>query len=138
MAKGISNVRTLNRNDNHTMFLEIYTLLIAVDELMAIMLKQPCTHHAKMIIERITALVEYVDHVYTVMWRQQERDTLSVFDARFTLPVVSEIWCQVKQELNVNSRPLCELAGSITGLINLVSFYLSRIEGNNDTNRVLH
>ncbi|ELK3400091.1 hypothetical protein RU337_003621 [Salmonella enterica] len=45
------------------MFLEIYTLLIAVDELMAIMLKQPCTHHAKMIIERITALVEYVDHV---------------------------------------------------------------------------
>lgn len=138
MAKGISNVRTLNQNDNHAMFLEIYSRLIAIDELLALMLKQPCTHHAKMIIERITTLVEYVDHVYTVMWRQQERDTLSVFDARFTLPVVSEIWLQVKQELNVNSRSLCELAGSITGLISLVSFYLSRIEGNNDTNRVLH
>ncbi|EAA5440758.1 hypothetical protein B6440_13475 [Salmonella enterica] len=121
-----------------TIVLETYSRLIAIDELLALMLKQPCTHHAKMIIERITALVEYVDHVYTVMWRQQERDTLSVFDTRFTLPVVSEIWCQVKQELNVNSRPLCELASSITGLINLVSFYLSRIEGNNETTRVLH
>lgn len=116
----------------------IYSRLIAIDELLALMLKQPCTRHAKMIIERITALVEYVDHVYTVMWRQQERDTLSVFDARFTLPAVSEIWLQVKQELNVNSRSLCELAGSITGLINLISFYLSRIEGNNDKTRVLH
>lgn len=121
-----------------TIVLETYSRLIAIDELLALMLKQPCTHHAKMIIERITALVEYVDHVYTVMWRQQERGALSVFDARFTLPVVSEIWLQVKQELNVHSRSLCELAGSITGLISLVSFYLSRIEGNNDTNRVLH
>lgn len=118
--------------------IEIYSRLNAIDELIALMLKQPCTHHAKMIIERITALVEYVDHVYTVMWRQHERDTLSVFDARFTLPVVADIWLQVKHELNVNSRSLCELAGSVTGLISLVSFYLSRIEGNNDTNRVLH
>ncbi|EJP5183064.1 hypothetical protein NT945_004411 [Salmonella enterica] len=121
-----------------TMLADIHSRLIAVDDLLTLMLKQPCTQHAKMVIERITALVEYVDHVYTVMWRQQERDTLSVFDARFTLPVVSEIWLQVKQELNVNSRSLCELAGSITGLISLVSFYLSRIEGNNDKNRVLH
>lgn len=121
-----------------TRLIEIYSRLNAIDELLALMMKQPCTHHAKMIIERITALVEYVDHVYTLMWRQQERDSLSIFDARFTLPAVSEIWCQVKQELNVNSRPLCELAGSITGLINLVSFYLSRIEGNNETARVLH
>lgn len=117
---------------------ELYSRLNAIDELLTLMLKQPCTHHAKMIIERITTLVEYVDHVYTVMWRQQERDTLSVFDARFTLPVVSEIWLQVKQELNVHSRSLCELAGSITGLISLVSFYLSRIEGNNDKTKVLH
>ncbi|EMO1732657.1 hypothetical protein WDL27_001640 [Salmonella enterica] len=118
--------------------IEIYSRLNAIDELLALMMKQPCTHHAKMIIERITALVEYVDHVYTVMWRQQERDTLSVFDARFTLPVVSEIWVQVKQELNVNSRSLFELAGSITGLISQVSFYLSRTVGNNGTYRVLH
>ncbi|WZX59004.1 hypothetical protein AAFR86_03915 [Salmonella enterica subsp. diarizonae serovar 58:r:z53] len=121
-----------------TIVLETYSRLIAIDELLALMLKQPCTHHAKMIIERITALVEYVDHVYTVMWRQQERGALSVFDARFTLPVVSEIWLQVKQELNVHSRSLCELAGSITGLISLVSFYLSRIEDNNDKTKVLH
>ncbi|EEH8738086.1 hypothetical protein GXF01_15495 [Salmonella enterica] len=121
-----------------TRLIEIYSRLNAIDELLALMMKQPCTHHAKMIIERITALVEYVDHVYTVMWRQQERDTLSVFDARFTLPVVSEIWVQVKQELNVNSRSLFELAGSITGLISQVSFYLSRTVGNNGTYRVLH
>lgn len=93
--------------------------------------------HAKMIIERMTTLVVYVDHGYTVMWRQQERDTLTVFDARFTLPVVSEIWLQVNQELNVNSRSLIELAGSITGLINLISFNLSRMEGNNEKTRVL-
>ncbi|EIR4881565.1 hypothetical protein LW377_004533 [Salmonella enterica] len=121
-----------------TSVIEIYSLLNDIDALLAHMLKQPCTHHAKMIIERITALVEYVDHVYTAMWRQQERGSLSVFDARFTLPAVSEIWLQVKQKLTVNSRPLCELAGCIKGLIDLVSFYLSHIEGNNDTNRVLH
>lgn len=102
------------------------------------MLKPPCTLHAKMIIKRITSLVVYVDHVYTVMWRQPERDTLSVFDACFTLPVVSEIWLQVKQELNVDNGSLCELIGSNTGLISLVSFYLSRIERNNDKTRVLH
>ncbi|EBB1559614.1 hypothetical protein GL392_14425 [Salmonella enterica] len=121
-----------------TRLVGIYSRLIAVDDLLTLMLKQPCTHHAKMVIERISALVEYVDHVYTVMWRQQERDTLTVFDSRFTLSVVSEIWLQVKQELNVNSRSLCELAGSITGLISLVSFYLSRIGGNNETTRMLH
>ncbi|HFW3114145.1 TPA: hypothetical protein ACIBOF_004413 [Salmonella enterica subsp. diarizonae serovar 61:r:-] len=121
-----------------TRLIEIYSRLNDIDERLVLMLKQPDTYHAKMIIERITALVEYVDHVYTVMWRQQERDTLSVFDARFTLPAVSEIWLQVKQELNVNSRSLCELAGSITGLINLVSFYLSRYENSGDKNRVLH
>ncbi|EIW3592886.1 hypothetical protein MC118_003856 [Salmonella enterica] len=88
--------------------------------------------HAKMIIERMTTLVVYVDHGYTVMWRQQELDTLSVLDTRLTLPVVSEIWLQVKQELNVNTRSLCELAGSVTGLIVLIRFYLSLIEGNND------
>ncbi|AXD71299.1 hypothetical protein F2D81_25410 [Salmonella enterica] len=121
-----------------TMLADIHSRLIAVDDLLTLMLKQPCTQHAKMVIQRITALVEYVDHVYTVMWRQQERDTLSEFDARFILPVVSEIWLQVKQELNVNSRSLCELASSITGLISLISFYLSRIEGSGDKNRVLH
>lgn len=131
-------MRTVKKNDHMTMLADIHSRLIAVDDLLTLMLKQPCTQHAKMVIQRITALVEYVDHVYTVMWRQQERDTLSVFDARFTLPVVSEIWLQVKQELNVNSRSLCELAGSITGLISLVSFYLSRIEGSGDKNRVLH
>ncbi len=121
-----------------TRVLEIYSRLNNIDELLALMLKQPCTHHAQVVIERITALVEYVDHVYTVMWRQQERDTLTVFDARFTLPVVSEIRLQVNQELNVNSRSLCELAGSVTGLISLVSFYLSRMEDNNEKTRVLH
>lgn len=123
---------------NMTRVHEIYSRLKAINELFALMMKQPCTHHAKMIIERITALMAYVDHVYTTMRRQQERGALSVFDARFTLPVVSEIWLQVKQELNVHSRSLCELAGSITGLISLVSFYLSRIEGNNDKTKVLH
>ncbi|EEG2673031.1 hypothetical protein GXG73_05430 [Salmonella enterica] len=118
--------------------IEIYSRLNDLDNDFTMMLKHPDTLRARNIIERITALVEYVDHVYTVMWRQQERDTLSVFDARFTLPVVSEIWLQVKQELNVNSRSLCELAGSITGLISLISFYLSRIEGSGDKNRVLH
>ncbi|EAN5735976.1 hypothetical protein EJD04_24940 [Salmonella enterica] len=118
--------------------IEIYSRLNDLDNDFTMMLKHPDTLRARNIIERITALVEYVDHVYTVMWRQQERDTLSGLDARFILPVVSEIWLQVKQELNVNSRSLCELAGSITGLISLVSFYLSRIEGNNDKTRILH
>ncbi|EHW1217752.1 hypothetical protein K7B55_003481 [Salmonella enterica] len=118
--------------------IEIYSRLNALDNDFTMMLKHPDTLRARNIVESITALVEYVDHVYTVMWRQQELDTLSGLDARFILPVVSEIWLQVKQELNVNSRSLCELAGSITGLISLVSFYLSRIEGSGDKNRVLH
>ncbi|MDJ7445090.1 hypothetical protein LEH14_27985 [Salmonella enterica] len=118
--------------------IEIYSRLNALDEFLALMMKQPDTYRARMIIERITALVEYVDHVNAVMWSQQERGRLSDFDARYILPAVSEIWLQVKQELTVNSRPVCELAGCITGLISLTSFYLSRIEGNNDKNRVLH
>ncbi|EDW4372123.1 hypothetical protein AAA67_002930 [Salmonella enterica subsp. diarizonae] len=53
-------------------------------------------------------------------------------------PAISEIWLQLKQELTRDSRPLCELAGSITGLISQVSFCLSRIEGSGDKNRILH
>ncbi len=121
-----------------TRIIEIYSRLEAIDGFLALMLKQPDTYRARMIIERITALVEYVDHVNDVMWRQQEQGRLSDFEARYILPAVSEIWLQVKQKLTVNSRPLCELAGCITGLISLTSFYLSRIEGNNDKTRVLH
>lgn len=118
--------------------IEIYSRLEAIDGFLALMLKQPDTYRARMIIERITALVKYIDHVNAVMWTQQERGRLSDFEARYILPAVSEIWLQVKQELTVNSRPVCELAASITGLISLVGFYLSRIEGSGDKNRVLH
>lgn len=121
-----------------TRIIEIYSRLDAIDELLALMLKQPDTYRARMIIERITALVEYVDHVNGVMWSQQERGGLSDFDARYILPAVSEIWLCVKQELTGDSRPLSELAGCVTGLISLVSFYLASVEGNNDKNRVLH
>ncbi|AXC67712.1 hypothetical protein DOE63_20720 [Salmonella enterica subsp. diarizonae serovar 59:z10:-] len=118
--------------------IEIYSRLDALDEFLALMLQQPDSYRERMISERMVALVEYVDHINAVMWRQQERGRLSDFDECYILPAVSEIWLQVKQELTVNSRPLSELAGCITGLISLVSFYLSRIEGNNDKNRVLH
>lgn len=118
--------------------IEIYSRLDALDEFLALMLKQPCSYRERAISERIAALVEYVDHVNAVMWSQQERGRLSDFDARYILPAVSEIWIQVKQELTLNSMPVCELAGCITRLISLTSFYLSRIEGNNDKNRVLH
>ncbi|ECJ2363758.1 hypothetical protein FNI92_25610 [Salmonella enterica subsp. diarizonae] len=121
-----------------TRIIEIYSRLDALDEFLALMLQQPDSYRERMISECIAALVEYVDHVNAVMWRQQERGRLSDFDARYILPAVSEIWLQVKQELTVNSMPVCELAGRITGLISLVNFYLSRIEGNNDKNRVLH
>ncbi|MGG5930774.1 hypothetical protein [Salmonella enterica] len=118
--------------------IEIYSRLDTLDECLALMLQQPDSYRERMISECIAALVEYVDHINSVMWRQQERGRLSDFDARYILPAVSEIWMQIKQELTGNSRPVCELAGCITGLISLVSFYLSRIEGNNDKNRVLH
>lgn len=88
--------------------LEIDSRLNDIAELRALMLKHPRTHHAKMIIERVTALVEYVDHVNAVMWIPQELCQLSGFAARITLPAVFEIWLQVKQELTVNSRPLPE------------------------------
>ncbi|EDT3088911.1 hypothetical protein XS16_005403 [Salmonella enterica subsp. enterica serovar Newport] len=118
--------------------IEIYSRLEAIDGFLALMLKQPDTYRARMIIERITALVEHVDHVNAVMWAQLERGKLCDFDTQYILPAISEIWLQVKRDLTINSRPLCELAGCITGLISLTSFYLSRIEGNNDKNRVLH
>ncbi|ELH5514498.1 hypothetical protein Q9W35_001747 [Salmonella enterica] len=121
--------------------IEIYSRLEAIDGFLALMLKQPDSYRERMISERITELVEYIDHVNAVMWTQQERGKLCDFDTRYILPAISEIWLQVKQvkqELTRDSRPLCELAGSITGLISLVSFYLSRIEGSGDKNRVLH
>ncbi|EAS9161859.1 hypothetical protein ACLBR3_001070 [Salmonella enterica] len=119
-----------------TGLLEIYSRPEAIDGFLALMLKQPDNYRERAISERISALVEYVDHVNAAMWTQQELDRLSDFDARYTLPAVSEIWLQVKQELTGSSRPLCELAGNITGLISLTSFYLSRIEGSGDKNRV--
>ncbi len=121
-----------------TRIIEIYSRLDALDEFLALMLKQPVSYRERAISERIAALVGYVDHVNAVMWRQQERGRLSDFDTRYILPAISEIWLQVKQGLTVNSMPVCELAGCITGLISLVGFYLASIEGNNDKNRVLH
>ncbi|HFW3114025.1 TPA: hypothetical protein ACIBE2_004378 [Salmonella enterica subsp. diarizonae serovar 61:r:-] len=121
-----------------TRIIEIYSQLNALDESLALMLKQPDAYRERMISENIASLVTYVDHVNVVIWRQQERGRLSDFDTRYILPAISEIWLQVKQELTGDSRPLSELAGYITELISLVSFYLSRIEGNNDKNRVLY
>ncbi|HFW4211711.1 TPA: hypothetical protein ACIBOM_004850 [Salmonella enterica subsp. enterica serovar Reading] len=121
-----------------TRIIEIYSQLNALDESLALMLKQPDAYRERMISENIASLVTYVDHVNAVIWRQQERGRLSDFDTRYILPAISEIWLQVKQELTGDSRPLSELAGYITELISLVSFYLSRIEGNNDKNRVLY
>ncbi|EEI0623709.1 hypothetical protein OIP56_003568 [Salmonella enterica] len=121
-----------------TRLIEIYSRLEAIDGFLALMLKQPDSYRERMISERITDLVEYIDHVNAVMWTQQERGKLCDFDTRYILPAISEIWLQVKQELTRDSRPLCELAANITGLISLVSFYLSRIEGNGDKSRVLH
>ncbi|ECI0840901.1 hypothetical protein [Salmonella enterica] len=121
-----------------TRIIEIYSRLDALDEFLALMLKQPDNYRERVISERIAALVEYVDHINAVMWRQQERGRLSDFDARYILPAISEIWLCVKQELAGSDKPAYELAGCITELINLVSFYLASIEGNNDKNRVLH
>ncbi|EBN8996678.1 hypothetical protein D2C14_23170 [Salmonella enterica] len=121
-----------------TILIEIYSRLEAIDGFLALMMQQPDRYRERMIRERITELVEYIDHVNAVIWAQQERGRLSDFDTCYTLPAISEIWLQVKQELTGNSRPLCELAGIIAGLISLVSFYLSRIEGSGNKNRVLH
>ncbi|EEJ7164133.1 hypothetical protein OK32_001215 [Salmonella enterica subsp. enterica] len=121
-----------------TRIIEIYSRLNDIDELLALMLQPPNIHTEETIGAHVASLVAYVDHVNNFMWMLQERGKLCDFDTRYILPAVSEIWLQVKQELTGNSRPLCELAGCITGLISLTSFYLSRIEGNNDKNRVLH
>ncbi|EAU9427534.1 hypothetical protein EOI87_28560 [Salmonella enterica] len=121
-----------------TRLIEIYSRLEAIDGFLALMLQQPDSYRERIINDRLAGFVEYVEYVNTVMWRQQERGKLCDFDTQYILPAISEIWLQVKQDLTVNSRPLCELAGSITGLISLTSFHLSRIEGNNDKNRVLH
>ncbi|MDJ6538707.1 hypothetical protein LEC33_01055 [Salmonella enterica] len=121
-----------------TRIIEIYSRLNALDEFLALMLKQPDNYRERAISERIADLVGYVDYINAMIWNQQELGRLSNFDARYILPAITEIWLQVKQELTINSRPLRELAGCITGLISLVGFYLSRIEGNNNKNRVLH
>ncbi len=121
-----------------TRIIEIYSRLDALDEFLALMLKQPDNYRERAISERIAALVEYVDHINAVMWREQERGRLSDFDTCYILPAVSEIWLCVKQELTGSDKPAYELAGCITELINLVSFYLASIEGNNDKSRVLH
>ncbi|HCA3883334.1 TPA: hypothetical protein MPK85_004008 [Salmonella enterica] len=118
-----------------TRLIEIYSRLNAIDDLM---LQPPNIYREETINAHIASLVAYVDHVNCVMWMLQERGKLCDFDTRYILPAISEIWLQVKQELTKDSRPLCELAGSITGLISLVSFYLSCIEGSGDKNRVLH
>ncbi|EOY8362732.1 hypothetical protein AIT68_004297 [Salmonella enterica subsp. salamae] len=121
-----------------TRIIEIYSRLDAIDELLALMLQRPDICRERAIGAHVGSLVEYVDHINAVIWRQQELGRLSDFDTCHILPAISEIWLCVKQELTGDSRPLSELAGCITGLISLVSFYLASIEGNNDKNRVLH
>ncbi|EJW1176979.1 hypothetical protein N8S30_003656 [Salmonella enterica] len=121
-----------------TRLIEIYSRLNAIDDVMNLMLQPPNIYAEETIYAHIASLVAYVDHVNNFMWMLQERGKLCDFDTRYILPAISEIWLQVKQELTRDSRPLCELAASITGLISLTSFYLSRIEGSGDKNRVLH
>ncbi|EAP9510868.1 hypothetical protein L1O59_005240 [Salmonella enterica] len=122
-----------------TRIIEIYSRLNALDEFLALMLKQPDIYRSQVTLEQVAELVEYVDNVHSVLWRQLERRTLSDFDTCYILPAVSEIWLQVKHGLTVNSLPAHELAGCIMELISLVSFYLYVIiEGNDDKNRVLH
>ncbi|EAW9081441.1 hypothetical protein AABH71_005184 [Salmonella enterica] len=121
-----------------TRIIEIYSRLNALDEFLALMLKQPDKYREQAISERVAALVEYVEHINAVMWRQQERGRLNDFDARYIQPAISEIWLCVHQELTGSDKPAHELAGCITELISLVSFYLASIEDNNDKNRMLH
>ncbi|EAY3715507.1 hypothetical protein G6T08_002062 [Salmonella enterica] len=121
-----------------TRLIEIYSRLNTIDDLLGLMLQPPNINTDETIGAHVASLVAYVDHVNNFMWMLQERGKLCDFDTRYILPAISEIWLQVKQDLTVNSRPVCELAGCITGLISLVSFYLASIEGNNDKNRVLH
>ncbi|EKT7009333.1 hypothetical protein QEX16_005023 [Salmonella enterica] len=118
--------------------IEIYSRLEAVDGFLALMLKQPENYRERIIHDRIVGFVEYVDSVNSAVWGQQRQGKLCDFDTRYILPAISEIWLQVNRELTGINRPLYELARCITELISLVSFYLSRIEGNNDKNRILH
>ncbi|EAA7552932.1 hypothetical protein EOI87_08230 [Salmonella enterica] len=118
--------------------IEIYSRLNTIDDLLVLMLQPPNIYTEETIGAHVASLVAYVDHVNNFMWMLQERGKLCDFDIQYILPAISEIWLQVKRDLTINSRPLCELAGCITGLISLTSFYLSRIEGSGDKNRVLH
>ncbi|ECQ8983016.1 hypothetical protein ACDT65_004920 [Salmonella enterica subsp. enterica] len=118
--------------------IEIYSRLEAVDGFLALMLQQPENYRERIIHDRIFGFVEYVDSVNSAVWGQQRQGKLCDFDSRYILPAISEIWLQVNRELTGINRPLYELAWCITELISLVSFYLSRIEGNNDKNRILH
>lgn len=67
--------RTLNtaQDGEMTRLIEIHSRLEAIDGFLALMLKQPDSYRERMISERITGLVEYIDHVNAVMWTQQER-----------------------------------------------------------------
>ncbi|HAU2959182.1 TPA: hypothetical protein JC757_003001 [Salmonella enterica subsp. diarizonae] len=121
-----------------TRIIEIYSRLDAIDELLALMLQRPDICRERAIGAHVGLLVEYVDHINAVMWKQQERGKLSDFDTCYILPAISEIWLCVKQELTGSNKPVHELAGCITELISLVSFYLYHIEDNKDKNRVLH
>ncbi|EBS5580355.1 hypothetical protein DPU24_24645 [Salmonella enterica subsp. enterica serovar Oranienburg] len=118
--------------------IEIYSQLEAVDGFLALMLKQSDNYSERIIKDRIAGLVEYIDHLYHLMWELQGQGKLCDFDTRYILPAISEIWLRVKREPRWNDWSHYELARSITKLISLLSFYLSRIEGNNDKNRVLH
>ena len=118
--------------------IEIYSRLNAIDDLLSLMLHKPDICRELAIGAHVGLLVEYVDHVSAVMWRQWQRGSLSDFDACNILPAISDISLQVKQRLTVNSMPLPELAGYIAGLISLVSFYIADIEAKNGENRVLH
>ncbi|EAQ6106090.1 hypothetical protein DRK59_26105 [Salmonella enterica subsp. diarizonae] len=118
-----------------TRLTEIYNRLDVIDEL--IELQKPYFFHGQIIIDQVTELIGYVEHLTAVIWERQRRHRLTDFEVRYILPALDEIYILMGEKLSKGEKTSDRLSNNITDFIGLVGWWMLHIE-NSSTGRVSH
>ncbi|EBT6385548.1 hypothetical protein CN851_15435 [Salmonella enterica] len=87
-----------------TRLTEIYNRLDVIDEL--IELQKPYFFHGQIIIDQVTELIGYVEHLTAVIWERQRRHRLTDFEVRYILPALDEIYILMGERLSKGKNPV--------------------------------
>lgn len=122
-----------HKAETMTRLTEIYSRLDVIDDL--IELQKPHFYHGQIIIDQVTALIGYVEHLTAVMWERQRRHRLTDFETRYILPALDEIFSLMGERLSKGEKPGTQLSNNIVDFIGIVAWWMLHIE-NSSTGRV--